>query len=97
MGSFYLTKKAKQDLENIAKYTSYSWGVKQRNLYLSQIDSVFNNIAVNHNIGQSCDDFCKGYFKFVIQKHVVFYKIGVSEEICIVRILHSRMDIDNYL
>ncbi len=43
--AFQLTTKAKEDLKNIARYTQENWGIKQRNIYLKQIDDVFHAIS----------------------------------------------------
>ena len=34
MKALELTKKAKEDLKSIARYTENRWGIEQRNLYI---------------------------------------------------------------
>jgi toxin ParE1/3/4 len=95
--SFHLTKKAKDDLKNIAIYTQKTWGKQQRNIYLDQIDSVFHLISKPHNKGKSCDDIRQGYFKYIINKHIIFYHQVNESEVQITRILHEKMDFSHHL
>lgn len=94
---FHLTTKAKKDLIKIARYTEENWGVKQRNSYLEQIDSVFHLVAESPKRGLACDEIREGYRKFSVGKHIVFYRQFSAKEIQIVRILHASMDIENHL
>lgn len=42
---FVLTHKAESDLKSIGRYTQNTWGVRQRNNYLSAIDKGFHALA----------------------------------------------------
>jgi len=95
--SFQLTVKAKEDLKNIARYTQEEWGIDQRNFYLEQIDMAFHVISKFPIKGRNCDKIRKGYFKYSIGKHVVFYRQIDKKEIQIVRILHEKMDLPNHI
>lgn len=93
MRSFKLSRKAKKDLKNIAKFTAKTWGIEQRNLYLTQIDGVFSMLAENPKIGRDCPEILTGYRKFPYESHVIFYTEDAANEILIVRILHKNMDV----
>lgn len=95
--SFYLTKQAKKDLKIIARYTEKTWGRKQRNIYLKQIDEVFFIISKTPDLGQNCGYIKAGYYKYRLQKHIIFYHHINYPEIEIVRILHASMDIPTHL
>ena len=95
--SFYLTEKAKSDLKGIGRYTQETWGCKQRNIYLQKIDNVFYDLADQPDKGRNCDDIRKGYRKYGIGKHFIFYRSVDNETIEIVRILHGNMDIEKRL
>jgi toxin ParE1/3/4 len=45
MATFRLTRKAREDLKSIARYTQKTWGVAQRNKYLTQLDERFAVLA----------------------------------------------------
>lgn len=92
IGSFTLTRKAKEDLKSIAAYTQKKWGREQRRIYAKQFDDVFHMLADNPDIGTSCDYIKKSYSKFPNSSHIIFYQTLKTGQIQIVRILHKRMD-----
>lgn len=93
MARFFLTRKAKDDLLNIARYTEKTWGRAQRNTYLTNLDQAFQAISASPQIGKACDYIRAGYFKYAVGKHLVFYRLVDNDKIEIVRILHERMDL----
>jgi toxin ParE1/3/4 len=93
MTPFKLSAKAKSDLKDIAKFTHEQWGRDQRNIYIKQFDDSFHMLADSPEIGKSCDFVRSGYLKFPQGSHVIFYKIGSSSKIEIIRILHKSMDV----
>ncbi len=92
MPHFQLTNAAKNDLVGIAKFTQQHWGVEQRNKYLAQLDDTFHQLADNPGLGKTCDYIKRGYRKFSIASHVIYYRTD-SNRIKIVRVLHKRMDV----
>ncbi len=93
---FQLTNKAYEDLKSIAEYTQTTWGVEQRNGYLSRLDQAFHLIADNFRIGGNCDHIRKGYHSHPVGKHLVFYRVE-GETVIIVRVLHQSMHVDRKL
>jgi toxin ParE1/3/4 len=96
MVNFQLTELAKQDLRSIGRYTQATWGREQRNTYLTKIDASFHLLAVEPQLGRSCDDLRLGYRKYPVGKHLIFYRQSANG-IEIIRILHQRMDIEAQL
>jgi toxin ParE1/3/4 len=96
MPAFQLTNKAKSDLKAIARYTEKTWGLKQRNVYLSDLDECFSLLADSPDLGFPCDEIKQGYFKFYLGKHIIFFR-RLNATTQIVRILHERMDIERHL
>ena len=92
MGTFILSKKAKNDLRSIAAYTQRKWGKKKRIVYLKQFDDNFHMLADSPNLGVQCDFIKTGYQKLPVASHLIFYRSVSSLQIEIVRILHKRMD-----
>jgi toxin ParE1/3/4 len=92
-----LTNKAKADLHSIAIFTQERWGVKQRNLYIKQLDDAFHMLARSPELGKSCDDIMPGYRKFPQGSHIVFYKDGSTNKIEVIRILHKSMDVETQI
>ena len=93
---FHLTRKAYEDLKGIAIYTQKNWGKNQCVIYLKMMDNAFNELSNNPRIGKKIDDIRKGYYKYVIGKHLIFYRMVSKNDIEIVRILYQRMDIESH-
>jgi toxin ParE1/3/4 len=94
--SFRLTKKAVDDLRSIGRYTQSTWGHEQRNKYLSKLDDAFHVIAKEPYIGIGCDYIRKGYRKYHVGRHLIFYR-QTEDHVEIVRILHDRMDVESHI
>ena len=56
MTIFKITPRAKESLKEIGRYTLKKWGKTQRNDYLRAIDSRFEWLANNPNMGRHRDD-----------------------------------------
>lgn len=97
MPPFKLSKKAKDDLVGIARYTEKTWGREQRRLYLKKLDSMFYTLADNHELGSPCDDVRAGYIKKQVGSHLIFYRFGTTSKIEIIRVLHKHMDVALHL
>jgi toxin ParE1/3/4 len=74
MSGFFLTKKAKEDLKAIGRYTQDTWGCEQRNRYLSLLDGAFHDLADHPLICRDCSAIRPGYRKYGIGKHLVLYR-----------------------
>ena len=93
MSTFRLRAKAKEDLEEIIEYTSQNWGGNQRDRYLLELVDAIEMLAENSNIGKKCDFIRRGYKKFPVASHVIFYKDSDDGGVDIVRVLHKSMDV----
>src|SRR3546814_46044 len=92
---FDLTRSAQADLRSIARFTQSRWGLRQRNVYLREVDQVFRSLAKNPLMGRACDEVREGYRKLPHGAHVIYYKPVGEDELLIVRILHVTMDVDS--
>ena len=97
MGSFRLSTLAKDDLKQIAIFTHKRWGKNQRNKYLEQFDEMFHQLAENPSLGMSCNFIRRGYRKFPLISHVIYYRTGTDDSVEIIRILHKNMDVSEAL
>ena len=94
MPNFSLTKAAKDDLTDIARFTQKRWGREQRNHYLKTLDDCFHQLSNNPNVGKVCGEVRPGYQKFPTGSHVVYYRSKTNGQVEIVRILHESMDVN---
>jgi toxin ParE1/3/4 len=95
MARFQLTRKAREDLKAIGRYTQRNWGRRQRDAYLTQLDRRFHALAEMPSLGRACDDIRPGYRRYSEGAHTICYR-EVGGDIEIVRILHGRMDPDRH-
>jgi toxin ParE1/3/4 len=96
MATFRLTRKAREDLKSIARWTQHRWGVAQRNNYLAQLDKRFALLADAPTLGRSCDAIRSGYRQYHEGRHLIFYVL-IPEGIEVVRVLHDAMDAGRHL
>lgn len=94
MPQFTLSNRALADLKDIGRFTLKEWGRDQRNIYLSMLDGVFHQLAIDPMKGRDCGDIRKDYRKQIAGSHVIFYRVLPDKTVEIVRILHGSMDIE---
>ena len=92
---YRVTRRARDDLLNIARYTENLWGKKQRDIYLKQLEKRFAWLAENPLLGKHRTDIQQGYYSFVQGQHVIFYLVG-QNVIDIIGVLHQQMDVVGY-
>lgn len=68
----------------------------QADRYYDALVQGINLLAKDPDIGTTCDDIREGYRRFKIKRHIIFYKISL-EILTIVRVLHERIDITQYI
>ena len=93
MPTFKVSRRARDDLIAIGRFTQIEWGTAQRNKYLKQMDDCFHQIAATPDIGTTCDYLKTGYRKFPQGSHIIFYKQNRNGKVEIIRVLHKSMDV----
>ena len=96
MHKYRLTPSAKSDLIEIWNYTVETWGEKQAERYLQDIEEKLNQLAANPELGRGRPEISSGYYSFAVRKHTIFY-LNSDCNIDIIGILHGKMDIDKNL
>lgn len=93
--SFRLTRRAYEDLRNIARFTGQQWGEAQRQRYLLALDDRFRWLAEHPRLGKHRPDINDGYYCFPQGAHLIFYLIG-TDAIDIIGVPHQHMDVGRY-
>ena len=96
MASFELSVAADRDLTGIYRYSYRQFSAEQADAYLLSLDQCFSKLAQFPQLGRSIDHLRRGYFRFEHASHTVFY-VRTALGICIIRVLHERMDPDRHL
>lgn len=97
MARFYLTNKAVEDLGKIWDYTQETWSDNQAEIYYSLLIDSCQELANKPNQGKSYEVVERNVLGFKTGQHVIFYRIIAEEEIEVIRILHSMMDMKKHL
>ena len=97
MRSFLLTTSARKDVIEIGRYTSGTWGKRQRDKYLKQLDDAFKLLARQPEPGRDAGDIKPDYRKYNHGSHIIFYRAGRDSKIVVIRILHNSMDVERHL
>ena len=95
MFEYHLSNKAVEDLSNIWNHTYETWSENQADKYYFELLSDCQELAENQNMGRNYDDIDENTFGFLSGQHIIFYDILNENEIEVVRILHSKMDLKN--
>ena len=90
MATVRFTRLAEADLLDIGLYTIQTWGRKQSDRYLRQLEEGCKQLADDLARRRSCDEIRPGLHRKRIGSHVVFYRLTPSG-ILVSRILHERM------
>lgn len=95
MSRYRLAPRALRDIDQITDYTLATWGERQAEKYLTELDQRFRWIAQNPKAGRLRDEIGEGYRSFPHSAHVIFYLID-SEDVVIIGVPHGAMDIEAY-
>lgn len=91
MSRYRLTPAAQRDLSSIWDFTEERWDVRQAETYIAEIRTAIERVADDPRRGRACDEIRKGYRRYGIGSHLLFY-VESGEGVDVVRILHQRMD-----
>lgn len=91
MKRYRLTPAAQQDLLEIWDFTEDRWDVRQAETYIAEIRAAIERVAGDPGRGRGCDEIRRGYRRYAIGSHLVFY-IETDDTVDVIRILHQRMD-----
>ncbi|KLE34504.1 type II toxin-antitoxin system RelE/ParE family toxin [Aurantiacibacter luteus] len=96
MRELRLSRRAENDLSDIADYTIAEFGIEQTRTYRDQFKACFASLLDNPNLGRSADELAPGLRRIRQQAHVVFY-LPSENAVLIVRVLHHGVDFERHL
>jgi len=89
---YELSKEADFDIDAIFDYTEREHSFNQAINYLLSLESVFESLVINPEIGRKRNEIKRELFSITEKEHVIFYRI-LKDNIRIVRVLHCSKDI----
>ncbi len=94
--NFWLTEPAKNDLISIWSYSAEQWSVEQADCYIDALDARIVWLTQNPGIWKSRPEIGPGLYSYPEQSHIiVFWEQHGGIEI--LRVLHKKMELQNYL
>ena len=92
-----LTRKAEDDLDGIVFYTLGNFGPAQADRYIGGLNAFLNDLPTHqYRLRPVQSRLRSAYWRAVFQAHVVFARKS-EDRLLIVRILHDKMNPENYL
>ena len=95
--TYEISKKAKEDIDNIWLYTFENWSQEQADRYYNFTLDEIEYVAKNFESGKSMEHLRKGYRASKVKSHIIFYRKSKNDVVEIIRVLHQKMDIENRL
>lgn len=90
MAGFRLLRRARADVLDIATFTADRWGDAQAERYVMGLYSGFQTIVDRPELRRPFLEI-PPYFRALVGKHAVFYRLVTDGEVLIVRVLHAAM------
>jgi len=97
MAKVILRQEAIDDLKDIWNYTFEQWSENQADKYYASLKFACNQIGENPELGREYDTIRRNLLGFKTGKHIIFYQMISTDEVEIIRILHERMELRNWL
>ncbi len=95
MKKIRLSPAAQNDLDEIWDYSNENWGARKAQEYVEAIRDTLTAIAAGTRRTTPVS-VREGYFKCAAGSHLVFYRMN-DISLDVIRILHSRMDVERHL
>lgn len=96
MSNYILSRKADDDIVQIARLSVRHWGVQQAEQYVLSLHELFKRLADFPDLGRDASAIRPGALRMHSGSHVTFYR-RIETGILIVRVLHERMDFQQHL
>lgn len=93
MASYFLSKKAIDDLSAIWEYTFETWSEHQADSYYLALVEDCQKLAYQSHLGRNYTEISADIFGYKSGEHLIFYRKLNQSNIEVIRILHSRMDL----
>ncbi len=89
---YVLSEAAELDIDEIFDYGNYKFGSEQAINYLVGMQSHFEALCKNPEIGRIRKELKIGLLSFPYQSHIIFYRI-IDTHVRIIRVLHGSRDL----
>lgn len=94
--TYEISGRARKHLDKIHKESCAEWGIEQTEIYFHGLHNGFTFLAENPQGGTACDNIRKGYRRFRVARHMIYYR-PAPYGVAIMAVLHDRMDAKRHL
>ncbi len=91
MSGYILSPPAEADLLAIWRYTHANWSANQADIYIRLLHSGMEKVASDPRLGRACDHVRRGYRRYHIGSHVLYFHM-TGGQVDIITVLHQSMD-----
>lgn len=95
MADYSLSRRADDDIADIANYTIENSGLEQARRYRDGLERCFQMLAKHPLRGRSAEDLAPSLRRLKYESHVIFY-LPHHGGVLIARVLHQRMDFESH-
>jgi toxin ParE1/3/4 len=92
---YVLSETAELDIDEIFDYDNYKFGSEQAINYLIGLQSHFEALCKNPEVGRIKNELKIGLLSFPYQSHIIFYRI-MDTHIRIIRMIHGSRGLPNH-
>ena len=96
MSGYTLSKRAKQDLSGIVRYTAKTWGKAQAKTYSEAIVVTCERLAEGKGHSRPVEEIRQVLRKAKSGSHFIYFE-QTDDGIYVIRILHQAMDVERWL
>ena len=93
---YRISRPARDDLEEIRRYSAATWGTERADAYLDAIVFRFAWLVANKPLWRDRSAIAPGLYSYPQGRHVILFRER-SGAMDIVRVLHDRMDIRRHV
>lgn len=96
MAAIRYSRRALEDLNEIAMYSIEHWGEPQARRYVDALESACRLLSVRPRIGRKLQPFANEWFRWEHESHIILYRV-IADGIVVQRIVHQRRALEKLL
>jgi toxin ParE1/3/4 len=93
MARCQFTAQAVEDLRAIGRYTRETWGLAQARRYRQELELSLKKLSLTPLMGHVREEIGENVHSFPVGSHIAYY-LARKSGITVLRLLHSRMDVE---
>ena len=87
------TAQAVKDLREIGRYTRETWGLAQARRYRQELELSLKKLSLTPLLGHAREEIAENVRSFPVGSHIAYY-VPRKSGITVLRLLHTRMDVE---